>query len=117
MLHENASEFFVCPSPIPNGLHAQSPCVDQFRDSFHHRSSYSLLVCSYCQSFDHDANSYPYYDIFYECYAKLNAMIATLNERHMHFVSEMRECGLVHETGPSLPSPRPKTSLYDDCDS
>ena len=49
--------------------------------------SYALDVCSYCQSFDHDVNSYPYYDISDESYAKLNAMIETMNERHEHFVS------------------------------
>jgi len=73
-------------------------------------------VCSYYQPFDHDANVGPYYDVFDECNAKLNAMIETLNERHTHFVSKMREYGLMHEIDPSLPSLRFKASLYDDCD-
>ena len=78
--HENGSEFFVCPSPIPYDLRAQSPCVDQFRDSFHHRSSYSPFVRSYCQSFVHNANPCPYYDIFDECYARLIVVIETMSE-------------------------------------
>jgi len=41
-------------------------------------------------------NSCPYYDISDESYAKLNAIIETMNERHEHIVSEMREFGLLH---------------------
>jgi len=69
-------------------------------------SSYPLDTCSYCQSFDHDVNSCPYYDISNESYAKLVAMVETMNEQHECFVSEMREFGLLHETDPSLPIPR-----------
>lgn len=54
-------------------------------------------MCSYRQSFNGDVNLYPYYDIFDECCARLNAMIETL-----------------HEIDPSLLSPRLKASLYDD---
>ena len=57
-------------------------------------------------------NSYPYYDISNESYARLNAMIETMNERHEHFVSEMREFCSLHETDPRLES-----SLYDDYES
>jgi len=60
---ETVSELFVCPSPISYDLYVYSP-----------------LVCYYCQSFDHDANSYPYYEIFDACYAKPNAEIKTMNE-------------------------------------
>jgi len=74
-------------------------------------------VCYYCQSFDHDESSCPYYDVFDELYAKLDAMIGTINEQHEHFVSEMREGGLLHETSLSLPFPRLQASLYDDCES
>jgi len=74
-----------------------------------------IMLCgNNCQSFDHDANSCPYYDIFDECYARLNAMIEIMNERHMHFVSQMRECGLLHETDHSQSSPTLEISLYDD---
>jgi len=107
----------VCPSPIPYGLHAQSSYVDPFRDSFHHHSSYSSIVCSYCQFFDHDVNSCPYYDISNECYARLDDVIETMNERHEFFISEMRECGLLHEIDPSPSSPRPVVNLYDDYES
>ena len=48
-------------------------------------------------------NSCPSYDISNESYARLNAIIETMNERHKHFVSEMREFGLLHKTDPSLP--------------
>ena len=44
-------------------------------------------------------------------------MIETMNERREHFVSEMREFSLLPETNPSLPIPRLKSSLYDDCES
>jgi len=37
-----------------------------------------------------------------------------MNERHEHFVSEMTEFGLLHETNPSPPIPRLESSLYDD---
>ena len=37
-----------------------------------------------------------------------------MNERHEHFVSEIREFGLWYETDPSLPIPRLESSLYDD---
>jgi len=82
-----------------------------------HHSSYPHVVCSYCQSFDYSVNSCPYYDISDECYAILNAMIETMNEQHTHFDTEMRECGLLHETDPSLSFPRLEASLYDDCES
>ena len=62
-------------------------------------------------------NSCPYYDPYDESYAKLDAMIETMNEQHEHFVSEMREFGLLHETDPSLPIPKLESSLYDDCES
>jgi len=88
----------VWPSPPPYNLHAQSPCVNQFKDGCDHHSFYPLDVCSYCQSFNHDVNSCPYYDISDEPYATLYAMIETMNERHEHFVSEMRKFGLLYET-------------------
>ena len=72
---------------------------------------------SYCQSFNHDVNSYPYYDVSNECYARLNTMIETMNERHEYFASEMRECGLLHEIDPSLSLPILESSLYDNCKS
>jgi len=55
---EIASESFECLSSTSYDFHAYSP-----------------LVCSYCHSLDHDANSCPYSDISDECYAKLDAMI------------------------------------------
>ena len=72
---------------------------------------------SYCQSFDHDVNSYPYYDVCDKCYARLNAMIETINGRHENFVNEMRGFGLLHETGPSVPFAKLEASLYDDFES
>jgi len=48
---EHASEPLVYQSRPPYDLHAQSPCVDQFRDVCDHHSSYPLDVCSYYQSF------------------------------------------------------------------
>jgi len=110
---ECACESFVCPSLPPYDLHTQSACVDQFRDVCDHHSSYPLDVCSYCQSFDHDVSSCPYNDVFDEAYARLNAMIETMNERHEYFVSEMREFSLLKETDPSLPTPRLELSPYD----
>jgi len=59
-------------------------------------------------------NSYSYYDIFDESYARFNAIIEKMNELHEHFVSEMREFGLLHETNPSPPIPRLESGLYDD---
>ena len=69
LLHSNES--FVNPFPPPYDLQAQSPCVDQFRDACAHQSSYPDDVCSYCQSFNYDVNSCPYYNVFDEAYAKL----------------------------------------------
>jgi len=77
--------------------------VDQLKDRYHHYS-YPHVVCSYCQSFDHDMNFCPYYDVSSESYGRLNAIIETINEQHKHCVSEMREWGLLHEIHPSLPS-------------
>ena len=111
--YECANESFACPSPPPYDLHTQSPCVDQFRNACDHYSSYPLDACSYCQSFDHDVNSCLYYNISNESYAKLNAMIETMNEQHEHFVGKMKEFGLLHKTDPSLPIPRLESSLYD----
>ena len=98
-------------------MHSQSPCVDQFRDDYDHDSSYPHNVCSHCQSSDLDVNSCPYYDISDELYARFNVIIGTMNEQHEHFVSEMREFGLLHETDSSLPIPRLESSLYDDYES
>jgi len=41
-------------------------------------------------------------------------MIETINERDEHYVSEMREFGLLCETDPNLPILRLESSLYDD---
>ena len=51
---------------------------------------------SYCQYFHHDVNSCPYYDVSDELYVRLNVIIETINERHGHFVNEIREFGLLH---------------------
>jgi len=40
-----------------------------------------------------------------------------MNKQHEHFLSETRECGLLHDTDSSLPLPRLEASLYDDCES
>ena len=100
--YEYASKSSACPSPSPYDLHAQSPCVDHFKDSYDYYSSFPLDVCSYCQSYDHDVNSCPYYDISNESYARLNAIIETMNEQHEHFVSETREFGRVLKKERSL---------------
>ena len=75
------------------------------------------MLCSFCQSFDHNVNSCPYYNVSNECYARLDAMIGIMNEQHERFISRMRECSLLHETNPSLPYPRLGACLYDDCES
>ena len=54
--HENVSESFVCPSPNLYDLYAQSPCVDQFRDSYHHHPCYAHAVCFNYQSSHDDVN-------------------------------------------------------------
>jgi len=87
----------MCPSSPPYHLHAQFLYVDQLRDACDHYSSYPHDVCSYCQSFAHDVNSCPYYDVSNEAYPRFNVMIETMNERHEHFVSEMREFSVLHE--------------------
>jgi len=115
--HENAGESCLCPFDIRYGLHAQSLCVDQFSDSNHHHSSYSPVVCSYYQSFNHDANSYPCYDVSDECYARLNVVMEIMNEWCECFISEMRECGLLHGTNPSSSSSKLVLNLYDDYES
>ena len=58
-------------------------------------------------------NSDLYYDVFGEAYARLNAMKETMNEQDTHFVSDKRECGLLHKTDPSLPFLRLECSLYN----
>jgi len=108
---ECANESLVCPSQPLHVLYAQSPSIDKFKDFCNHHSSYPHVVCCYCQSFDHDVNSYPYYDVYDESYVRLNAMIETIDEQHEHFISEIREFGLLHATYPKLPSPRLKASL------
>ena len=60
-------------------------------------------------------NSCPCYDISGESYARLNAIIETMNEQHEHF--EKREFGLLRETDPSLPVPKLECNLYDDYES
>jgi len=70
-------------------------------------------VCFYFQYFDHDVNSYPYHDVSDESYARLNAMIETMNEQYPHFVNEKREFDLLYWTDPSLPSSRHEASLFD----
>jgi len=77
--YEYASESFICPFPPPYDFHAQSLCIDQVRDLYDHHSSFPHVVCSYCQSFDHDVNYCPYYDVFDESNDGLNAMIQTMN--------------------------------------
>jgi len=104
----------VCPSLPPYDLHAQSPCKDQFRDFYDHHSSHPHGVYSYCQSFDLDVNYCPCYDGFDDAYARFNTMIVIMNEQHEHFVSQLTEFCLLHETNPSQPFLRLEVSLYDD---
>ena len=104
----------MCPSPNPYALHAQSPRVDQFRDSYHHYPYYAHLACSNYQSSDHDVNSYPYYVISDEGFVRLNDMIETLNEQNVKFESYLQENHLLHEIDLSLPSSRREVSLCDD---
>jgi len=59
-------------------------------------------------------NSYPYYDVSNECYARLNTMVETMNEQHEHFLSDVRECGLLHEI--DLPFSSLESNIYDDCE-
>ena len=40
-----------------------------------------------------------------------------MHEQHTRFVSEMRECGLLHEIDPNLASPRLEVSLCEYCES
>ena len=56
-------------------------------------------------------NSCSYYDVSDEAYARLHAMIETMNERHEHFLSEIMEFGLLHETDPRLPIPMLESSV------
>jgi len=44
-------------------------------------------------------------------------MIETMNEQYKHFICEMRECGLLYEINPSLPSPRLEINFYDNYES
>jgi len=44
-------------------------------------------------------------------------MMKTMNERHEHFVSEMTEFNLLHETDPSLTFRGLEASLYNDYES
>jgi len=44
-------------------------------------------------------------------------MIETMNKQHEHFVNEMTDLGLLHQTEPSLPIPMLESSLYDDYES
>jgi len=60
-------------------LRTQYPCVDQLRDLCHLHSSYAHVVCSYCQSYNYDMNSCPYYGVSNESYATLNAMTEITN--------------------------------------
>ena len=60
---ESAGESFLCLAPPSYILHAHSPCLDEQGDLCHHHSYYPHVVCSYCQCFGHDVNSYPYYDV------------------------------------------------------
>jgi len=50
------------------------------RDLYHHYSSYPYMLCSFCQSFDHDVHSCPYYDVSDVCHARLSAMIGKMHE-------------------------------------
>ena len=61
-------------------------------------------------------HSYPYYDISDQCYTRLNIMIGTMHEQYIYFVSDMRECGLLHGTNPNLTSPKLAVNLYEDCE-
>ena len=62
-------------------------------------------------------NSYPYYDVSNESYARFSVTIKTINERLEHFVSKLREFDLLSETDSSLPFPRLVANVYDNCES
>ena len=50
------------------------------------------------------------YDISVESDARPNTIIEIINEQHEHFVSEMREFGLLRKTDSSPPIPRLESS-------
>ena len=80
----------------------------------YHYSFSPLDACSYCQSFDHDVNSCPSYDVFNDSCARLNVLMEKMKEQQDHFVSEKREFSLLYEIYPSLPIPRLESNLHDD---
>ena len=73
-------------------------------------------MCFYCQLFDLDVNSCPYYDALDESYARIYIVIKTMNE-HKCFVGEARELDLLGASDPSLPFLKLETSLYDNYES
>jgi len=87
------------------------------RDSFAYDSSQPHVIYSDWQPSDLDVTSYLHYDVFDKFYAKLDAVIGIMNEQFKHFVSEIRKCGVLHGTDPSLSFPRLWASSYDDCES
>lgn len=62
-------------------------------------------MSSYCLSFRHDVNSCSYYDIYVECYARLDKMIETMIEQLAQLVNEVKEHDFLHEIDLSLTSP------------
>jgi len=107
----------MCPSPILYFLHTQSPCVNQFGDSYHHHPYFGHVRCCNCQSSNHNVNSCPHYVISNEGFVRLSSMIETMNEQNGKFENIFWECHLSHETDLSLPSSRPDVSLCDDDES
>ena len=111
---ECASKAFVYPSPPPHDFHDQSPCADQIRDACDHYSFSPLDACSYCQSFDHDVNSYPSYDVLNDLCDRLTILMETIKEEQDQFVSKMGEFSLLQAIDPGLPIPRLESNLHDD---
>ena len=46
----------------------------------------TLICCALFANLLTNVDSCPYYDVSDECYARLDAMIGTMNEQYKHFI-------------------------------
>jgi len=87
--------YFVCPSPFLM-VCMLNPYVWFNIRSYIITILLTLMLCALIANLLTMMQIFIHMMIFFdECYARLIAMIKTLNEPHMHFISGMKECDLI----------------------
>lgn len=117
---ENARWTLGYSTPGPYAYDVQPYATDQLVDPYFqppHIPQYAPVMCTYCQSYNHNTNSCPHHSISNAPYVGLEKLVEKFVENCSRISNECRELGLVHEIDSSPSSSRHEVCRYDDCES